>query len=129
LTLSTLLRLFAPHLPFVTEEVWSWWLEGSIHQTRWPTVESVQEFAGEGNPEIYEFAGEILGAVRKVKSESKRSQRVEAQTVLVSDTPARIANGKLAHDDLVASTSALSLEFSESQTPSVVVELVVAEAE
>jgi valyl-tRNA synthetase len=90
-TLSVLLRLFAPFLAFATEEVWSWWQPGSIHRSSWPESESLRSAAGDADPLVYAVAGDVLGAVRKVKSEQKRSLNTVANHVSVSDTEARLA--------------------------------------
>ena len=74
--LDTLLRLFAPHMPFVTEEVWSWWREGSVHRAPWPGADDLSSFAS-ADASVYPASAAVLGEIRKAKSEAKRSMRTD----------------------------------------------------
>ncbi|HYP46359.1 MAG TPA: valine--tRNA ligase [Propionibacteriaceae bacterium] len=74
LTLDVVLRLFAPILPFVTEEVWSWFKSGSIHQAGWPAA---AEVAGEGEPALLGDVAAALIAIRGAKSQAKVSMKTE----------------------------------------------------
>ncbi|MFA1545656.1 valine--tRNA ligase [Actinomadura chokoriensis] len=78
--LSVLLRLFAPVLPFVTEEVWSWWRHGSVHTASWP---SSAELPGGGDPAVLAATGEALRQVRKAKSEARASMRADVSRAVV----------------------------------------------
>ena len=80
--LDTLLRLFAPIMPFVTEEVWSWWREASVHRAAWPSVDELDAFASD-DLAIYPAASAVLGGIRKAKSEANRSMRTEVVSVVV----------------------------------------------
>jgi valyl-tRNA synthetase len=73
--LSALLRLFAPYLPFVTEEVWSWWQAGSIHTASWPTSAEVLapiDGADADALTVREATATALADVRRIKSLLKK---------------------------------------------------------
>jgi valyl-tRNA synthetase len=89
--LSVLLRLFAPFLPFVTEEAWSWWQSGSVHAAGWPSGQADLAGAEAGNPAVLATAAIILGQIRKAKSEAKVSMRAEAERVVVHAPDAELA--------------------------------------
>jgi valyl-tRNA synthetase len=97
--LSVQLRLFAPFLPFVTEEVWSWWQEGSVHRAPWPTADELAGGAG-GDPALLASVGLALSELRKAKSERKVSMRTELASAAVSGPG--VAAAAAAVDDLRA---------------------------
>ena len=82
IAVDTLLRLFAPVLPFATEEVWSWWREGSVHTAPWPAAQDLAALGGEAQDTI-SVTGRALAAMRKVKSEAQVSQRTPFARVLL----------------------------------------------
>jgi valyl-tRNA synthetase len=112
--LSVQLRLFAPFLPFVTEEVWSWWQDGTIHREEWPAFEPVHASAKGGDALVLADTAVVLAGVRKAKSEAKTSMRTDVPAAVVRGPAEAIARVKLAADDLRATGRIEDLTFEES---------------
>jgi valyl-tRNA synthetase len=129
LSLSVFQRLFAPFLPFVCEEVWSWWQEGSIHCASWPDSKALERERSEDpktcGEEVtaLEVTADVLREVRKAKSQARRPMRSPVERVLVRDTAERLAALALGEADLLAAGSIESLEKVEEAEFSVEVEL------
>jgi valyl-tRNA synthetase len=111
--LSVMQRLFAPHIPFATEEVWSWWKQNSIHLSQWPTV---AEITGDTKhidafEMMLDSACNVIGVIRRTKTEAKLSQRAEVEYTSVSATDAQIALLKVCIGDLQNAGVVPAIEF------------------
>ncbi len=149
LSLSVFQRLFAPFLPFVCEEVWSWWQQGSVHRAAWPDANELAAAAGgdsgaagaaggtpgagaqPGSAEngraredvALEVTADVLREVRKAKSQAKRPMRAPVTRVLVRDTAERLAALQLGEGDLLEAGSIARVETAEDGEFAVEVEL------
>ena len=101
-TLDTLLRLFAPFLPFATEEVWSWWRNGSVHRAEWPAALEIPD----GDTTMLATVGVALSGVRKAKSEAKVKQRTEVLSATITAPEALTAQLQAGLADLKAASNA-----------------------
>jgi valyl-tRNA synthetase len=130
LSLSSFQRLFAPFLPFVAEEVWSWWQEGSVHRARWPDAgELWSELGEEGDGRAREdtalaVAADVLREVRKAKSQAQRPMRAPVARVVVHDTAERLSALELGEDDLSQAGAIERIDTAEAEELAVEVELV-----
>ncbi len=122
LALGVLLRLFAPFMPFVTEEVWSWWREGSVHRAPWPAsgfaagggldgadAGDAGDAGDVGDPAVLRTAATLLGQVRKAKTAARVSIRTPAELVIVRGADAAVA--RALQGDLRAAGNITKLSF------------------
>ena len=115
--LSVLLRLFAPMLPFVTEEAWSGWRGGSIHRTAWPepgelpdkragaaasSASAIALAAQRVDGAGLDAAAAAIGAIRKAKSEVGLSQKADVARFIASGPQAGIDTLALVVADVLA---------------------------
>ena len=99
LALHVQLRLLAPFLPYVTEEVWSWWQEGSVHHSAWPKATELGSSAAASGAMMTTVAAALTG-IRGAKSQAKASMRAELSRVELTGTPEMLAAVRLAEGDL-----------------------------
>jgi valyl-tRNA synthetase len=108
--LSILQRLFAPFMVYTTEEVWSWWMEGSIHLASWPTIDELPTAPAEGT--LLNDVSTVLGAIRRTKSDAKVSMKTPVSKLQVTASDSMIDHLKLAERDLLGASNAAAIEYS-----------------
>lgn len=92
-SLKTFLRLFAPFMPFVTEEIWSWRFQdetSSIHKAPWPAAAEAACVDAPQSDKSFEAAAEVISQVRGAKTINQVSQRTP-----VSELTIRASQGNL----------------------------------
>jgi valyl-tRNA synthetase len=114
IALSVLTRLFAPFLPFVTDETWSWWHTTSVHNASWPTEAEVLEAIGGRDTDasaIYVLTTAVLGEIRKQKTLLQLSAGAAVTTVTVFNNDDLAVRLEGVTPDLKAAARAETLRF------------------
>ncbi len=115
LALDVQLRLFAPFLPFATEEVWSWWRAGSVHTASWPRASALPTG---GDAALMDDVAAALVGIRGAKSNAKASMKAEVSRAEFTGPAEVLARLGLAEADLRSVGRITgSLEFRPSPDP------------
>ena len=120
-TLFTVLKLFAPFFPFITEEIYQGLFaaqEGivSIHVCRWPDPQS--EWEDETCTKFGETLIAIASAIRRYKSQYSLPLGSELTRVqLASDDSGLLAELQRSASDLRSVSRAIKIEFVENLDP------------
>lgn len=125
--LDIVLRLFAPVVPYVTEEIWHSLHPDapSIHRAPWPTAD---ELAAAEEAALFETVVEVLAQIRKTKSEAKVSIKFPVKRLEVRGPQHRLDLLHQCIDDLLATGNVESHTLVPSDTDELSVSVTLANA-
>ncbi|MCB0310107.1 MAG: valine--tRNA ligase [Bdellovibrionales bacterium] len=88
-SLKTFLRLLAPFLPFVTEEVWSWSFsepenQDSVHKASWPRIEEISGVSERYGADTLEAAIDLIAKIRGFKTANQKSLKWEVSKLTIT---------------------------------------------
>jgi len=110
------LKLFAPFLPYVTEEVWSWWQDGSIHRASWPDAVELHAAAGDGEHDAFHlFVESALDAVRKAKSAEELPTRAPVSVLTVRGPARQLSVLRAVEPDLRSAGNIARVQAEEAE--------------
>ena len=109
--------MFAPFLPFATDEVWSWWQsgKGSIHRSSWPTPQELNQDLDASNIDLLALASQALFGTRKAKSDAKASMKADVVSANLVAPEEMISRLELLAPDLKAAGRIAQLSFVSGQ--------------
>jgi valyl-tRNA synthetase len=135
--LKTFVRLFAPFMPYITEEIWSWRFAGDVgsefvHRSQWPKTSEVQGITGE--PKAFEAAVEVVSAIRATKTTAQKGQRWGVTSLCVKGSEANLELLSSVLDDVIRAGSVTEggtklVTVEDSEGPRFGVEVVLAESQ
>ncbi len=109
LGLDVLLRLLAPFLPYVTEEVWSWVFaqekgQPTIHRAPWPGADDFAGIEAPADADSFEIAVDCWSAVNKAKADAEVSVGREVERLVVAAHPETLRRLEPVLPDVLAAT-------------------------
>jgi valyl-tRNA synthetase len=112
LGLSVLLRLLAPFMPYITEEIWSWAFavetgHPSIHRAPWPQESELDAVASPQDTASFETAVLAQAAINKVKADAQVGMGREVEHLSLAAHPATLERLRPALDDVLSATRCL----------------------
>ena len=120
-SLSVLLRLLAPFLPYVTEEVWSWSFaansaEKSIHKAAYPQESEFDDIEAPASENSFTAAVNCRGKVNQKKTEESKSVGSAVSSVTIACNEKTLSLLTLLMDDFKSTTRVVDLTHTVDET-------------
>ncbi len=126
-TLSVFLRLFAPFLPFITEEIWTAHFTAqapSIHIAPWPTASEIETIRKPEDSELVPLAIDILSHIRAAKTEGQKSLKWPVRQLEITGPNGTCNRWESIKSDVCAAGKVETVTLTESTTEKVQVKVI-----